>query len=213
MEEDIKKIRNTLASLNLTSYDIERQIAGMKLSFLKEKDYKMEWGTMPPMFIPPFYNFVLLFNHIPSQEEYWNYYCEVSENEFTEYLRQNLNLLKARAYRAYPSFIRDIHFYRLLYESDQFEEVIYNVDLDINEGINFIIKYKSKLYCLNCYINTKRSYEGRDRKQFRHEKPTFCYIINLPVSFRGSKRCGDYFLYSKRELNTLLEQLKSLYNE
>lgn len=199
--------QNFLDKINLSSKTIEAQIASMKLIFLVQKDHDIEWKTMPPMFIYSFYNFIAIYNRIPTQIEFWNFYYQENKNNFTDKVKKSLRALQARAFRAYPSFVRDIHFYYVLIESEMFDRVLYHPDIDIKYGIDFVVRYKEKNYGINCYIDTPRSHQGREKKQFRHEKLKKLILINLAVNFKGSKKCGPFYLYSQRELTQLLKIL------
>lgn len=196
-----------MEKINLSSQSIESQICPMKLQFSKKKDEVMEWKTKPPPFIYAFYNFVAEHNRIPEQLEYWGYYYTHNRNNFSEYIQKNIVLLKARCLRAFPSFVRDIHFYYILQESNQFAEVKYHPKIDIEYGIDFVVKYRGKRFGINCFINTRRSKKGRGKKAFRHEPVDKITLVDLPVNFDGCKTCGQFFLYSQRELHQLISIL------
>lgn len=199
--------KNFMDKINLSSKTIETQIAPMKLTFLVQKDNEIEWKTMPPMFIYSFYQFISNHNRIPAQTEFWNFYCQENKNNFTDKVKKSLRALQARAFRAYPSFVRDVHFYYVLVESEMFDRVLYHPDIDIKYGIDFVVRYKEKNFGVNCYIDTPRSQQGREKKQFRHSKVKNLIHIDLPVHFKGSKKCGQFYLYSQRELSQLLKIL------
>ena len=197
--------QNFMDNINLSSKIIETQIAPMKLTFLAEKNHEIEWKTMPPMFIYSFYNFIAKHNRIPTQTEFWNFYCHENKNNFTDKVKNSLRSLQARAFRAYPSFVRDVHFYYILVESEMFDRVFYHPEVDVKYGIDFVVRYKDKNFGVNCYIETPRSQQGRKKKQFRHSKVKKLIHIDLPVHFKGSKKCGQFYLYSQRELTQLLK--------
>lgn len=199
--------QNFMDKINLSCKTIEDQIAPMKLTFFVQKDNEIEWKTMPPMFIDSFYKFVAHYNRIPPQTEFWNFYCHENKDNFTDKLKKSLRALQARAFRAYPSFVRDIHFYYVLAESNLFDRVFYHPEVDVKYGIDFVVRHKEKNFGVNCYIDTPRSHQGREKKQFRHGKPKNLILIDLPVNFKGSKKCGQFYLYSQRELTQLLKIL------
>jgi len=195
--------------IKLSTKTIENQIKSMSLKFFSQKDDKMEWKIKPPSFILSFYKFVYYHKRIPNQEEFWKFYYDENKKNFTDKIIQNLKALQARCYRAYPSIVRDIHFYYIMAESQLFEQVFYNPKIDIKYGIDFILRYKRRVYGVNCYINTVRSHKGRAKKQFRHGKVKNLIPIDLPVDFKGCKKCGQFYLYSQKELH----QLKKLLDE
>ncbi len=196
--------QNFMEKIPLSTRAIEAQLRSMKLAFFIEKDEQMEWKTMPPMFIYSFYRFIAQFRRLPDQSEFWQFYLTENQANFTEQIKNHLSALQARAFRAYPSFVRDVHFYYLLAESREFDRVLYHPDIDVKYGIDFIVQYRGQYFGVNCYISTPRSFQGREKKQFRHAKLTRLVLVDLPVHFKGSKKCGPFYLYSERELNQLI---------
>lgn len=196
--------RNFMERIPLSSQAIEAQLQSMTLAFFMEKDEQIEWKTMPPMFIYSFYRFIAKFHRLPNQAEFWQFYLHENQSLFSEQIKSHLSALQARAYRAYPSLVRDIHFYYILAESDYFDQVLYHPEIDVKYGIDFIIQYKHRYFGVNCYISTPRSFQGREKKQFRHEKLRQLILVDLPVRFKGSKKCGPFYLYSQRELDQLI---------
>ncbi len=199
--------QNYMDNIKLSSQIIEDQIKPMKLFFLVQMDDEIEWKTMPPMFIYSFYKFIAHYSRIPTQAEFWSFYYHENKTQFSDKVKQNLQSLQARVYRAYPSFVRDVHFYYILAESEIFSQVIYHPEIDIKYGIDFIVRYKERCFGVNCYIDPPRSHQGREKKQFRHESTKKLILINLPVNFKGSKKCGQFYLYSQRELIQLISIL------
>ncbi|MFZ5517907.1 MAG: hypothetical protein ACOY90_14780 [Candidatus Zhuqueibacterota bacterium] len=185
----------------------------MKLEFPSQKDETMEWRTKPPSFIEAFYNFVAETNRIPEQLEYWGYYYTRNKNNFSEYIHKNIQLLKARCLRAFPSFVRDIHFYYILQESNCFDAVSYHPKIDVEYGIDFVVTYRGRRFGINCFINTLRSKKGRGKKVSRHNPVTHISLVDLPVHFKGSKTCGQFYLYSERELQTLISILSKNFSQ
>lgn len=199
--------QNFMEKISLSTQAIESQLQFMKLAFFMERDEQMEWKTMPPMFIYSFYRFVATYQRIPTQAEFWQFYLHNNQAKFTDQITSHLSALQARAYRAYPSFVRDVHFYYILVESQWFDRVIYHPTIDVKYGIDFIVQYRQQYFGVNCYISTPRSFQGREKKQFRHKKLSRLVLIDLPVHFKGSKKCGPFYLYSQRELNQLVALL------
>jgi len=158
-------------------------------------------------FIEAFYNFVAETNRIPEQLEFWGYYYTRNKASFSEYIHKNIQLLKARCLRAFPSFVRDIHFYYILKESKCFDAVSYHPKIDVEYGIDFVVTYRGKRFGINCFINTIRSKKGRGKKALRHNPVTHISLVDLPVHFKGSKTCGQFYLYSERELQALISIL------
>jgi len=201
---------NRLDKIRLSSTQIEEQITDYSLSFPSTRRRDVEWGMKLPMFVPSFHKYVIGRGVIPRQNEFWELY--LSDNESDSQIRrlspEQREGLKARVYRAYPSLVRDIHFALLLRESGKFDEVVYNEDLDIIQGVDLIVVKNGDTFAVNLYTNTRRAHRGRSKKQFRHEELKEVKNIELPISFRGSKQCGAFFLYSSRELEKLEELIQ-----
>lgn len=200
---------NLLPGINLTATEVERQIAQYKLTFSPLRNPVVEWASEFPMFLPSFYRYVIAHQSVPSQEDFWNLYLTDNSMWFQgEHPSDEVMLsLKARAFRAYPSFVRDLHFCLMLRASAKYADVIYNTDLDIINGIDVLLSYAGKLYAINLFTETENAQIGRTKKQFRHTPFDNIVYIELPVSFKGSKACGNFYLYSEREMEVLNKKL------
>jgi len=206
---------NHLDYINLSSRQVEQQVKGYSLVFLKDRNNVVEWGMKLPMFVPSFYKYVTKNSYIPSQEEFYGRYVNDNKEWFEKRddSESILKGIKARAYRSYPSIVRDIHFALVVKERSGFDSVIYNYDTDIKDGIDLVIRNKgyslsanshvTKTYAVNLFTKTERAYMGRENKGSRHKKIPNVEYIDMPVSFKGSKRCGYFYLYHDRELNML----------
>jgi hypothetical protein len=198
----MNNLTNTLDGVWLSSKQIEEQIKGYKLAFMQLRVPEIEHGIRVPIFVYPFYSFVLREDRVPTQDEYWRDYCSKNK-EFLNKLKlttqQKLGL-KARVFRTYPSLVRDIHMGATLREHKDFDDVFYNETLDVEYGVDLVVVKNNKSLGLNLFTNTKNSIEAREKKQYRPKKPIDLYCIELPIDFRGSKTCGDFFLYSDKEI-------------
>lgn len=192
----------------ISAAQIEKQISEYKLTFISVKDKVVEWGMKFPMFVPAFYDYVFQRNLIPDQNTFWDHYLAInSSDSVIRGLKDELKLgLKARVFRTYPSLVRDIHFVTMVKESACFEKVIYNMKLDIEKGVDMLIEQGNKLFAVNLYTKTYRAQIGREKKKYRHTSDERFIYVEFPVEFKGSKQCGDFFLYGSKELG----QLKSL---
>jgi len=206
----LEKFPNKLDEIKLSFQAIEGQIATFSLDFPQIRRSDVEWGMKFPFFVPPFYKFLLTNEKIPKQEEYCNYYFSENSSWFHSngLSDDQLEGLKARLYRTYPSLVRDVHFGIFIKESKLFEPVLYNESLDIEHGIDFIIGDNGKLFAVNLFTETRIGRLGRKKKAFRHKKINGLIYIELPVAFQGSKKCGQFFLYREREINNLREVVK-----
>ncbi|MDP6425965.1 MAG: hypothetical protein QF443_03160 [Dehalococcoidia bacterium] len=199
-------ITNELDKYQVTHKDIETQIVNYSLNFLNTLNKRVEWGMSFPIFVPPFYDYLTRNNGtVPQQEEYWNAYFDCNSKWFNEKRLSDdlIHGLKARIYRTYPSLIRDIHFAKYLQTTLTDIAVIYDMHLDIQEGIDLLLVKNGAYHAINLYTDTRRAYIGRQKKTFRHKNYSNVNYIELPVSFQGSKKVGDFFLYGERELRKI----------
>ena len=79
----LAEINNELVKYTITHTDIENQIQNFSLTFFKARNSQVEWGMKFPMFVPPFYDFIVQSKgKVPSQEEYWNKYPNTKEKRY-----------------------------------------------------------------------------------------------------------------------------------
>jgi hypothetical protein len=201
---------NTLKDIALRVEDIEEQILGYDLEFIDVKSDKMEWKMKPPIFLYSFYSFLLNFNRIPTQEEFWSNYQHrakewIDENELT---KADIRALKARAYRAYPSLVRDVHFSKLLEESERFELVYYNENLDVLKGIDIVVQKGGKLYSIMLFVKTARAFKALHKKKYRHDNEYDCEYIQLGIDFGKSKKVGEFNLCTVDDIIRVEAEIK-----
>jgi hypothetical protein len=198
-------VDNELGKYALTHFDIETQINRYSLEFIQVRNNQVEWQMKFPMFVPAFYKWIALHGTIPTQDEFWIFYQQYHREWFSSNPLNDVLLegLKARAYRTYPSLVRDIHFAKFVQTELPYVEVIYDQRLDIEEGIDLLLIDKQKYHAINLYTDTARAYAGRQKKTFRHKDYVNVNYIELPVAFKGSQQSGQFFLYGDRELQLI----------
>jgi len=208
IEINLTDYPNILSRISLSPLDIENQIEKYPLEFSQIRRQDVEWQIKFPPFLPSFYDWVIKKHHVPKQIEFWENYLRKNEGWFNKlnFNDHQKEGLKARLYRTYPSLVRDLHFSIVLKNYHGVDKVIYNPKLDIEEGIDIIITHNNAHFAINLYVKTRRAFKGRRKKEFRHRKWSNLIYIELPVDFKNSKRCGEFFLYGKNEIE-ILEQL------
>jgi hypothetical protein len=207
---DVSKYSNHLELFKISSKEIENEILSFKLIFLKTRNQKAEWGIRFPTFLDSFYKYIYNNKKLPSQDDFLNYYLSNNKKWFIENsLKNDVMLgLKARIYRTYPSLIRDLHFSKLLSETTENYEIIYNTNLDVKEGIDLLVIANNINIAVNLYTKTKRAFVGRSKKENRHNLYDNITYIELPVEFNGSVKIGDFFLYGNREIIELESEIE-----
>ena len=202
----IEKFKNTLDFIKLTSKEIEESISTQKLIFVNKHDYVVEWKMKVPYFIPAFYRIVKKENRIPSQDEFWKFYVATNSKWFDDNIGEDKKLfdaLRARAYRTYPSLVRDVHFGIKLKESKLYSTVLHNDLLDIWYGIDLIVGKDGKAFGLNLFTQTKRAFAARIQKKYRHINLDNILKLEFPINMNKSFKCGEFFLYSNIDIERL----------
>ena len=208
---EIEQYENLLPKIHLTSEEIECQVAEYNLEFLPDHNNDVEWKMELPMFVTPFYDFVVNCDMIPTQKESYDHYLSSNGEFFIEHdFDSNMvRGIKARYYRAYPSLVRDVYFNKYVSEHLLDYTVLYNTTLDIEEGIDLLIADGDDYWGICMFTETKRAYQGRKAKEKRHTPFSNVRYIELPVEFRGSMRIGDFFFYGKKEFDRMASMLKA----
>ena len=204
---------NLLPGIRLTSNDICNQI----------KNYNIPlWGIWLdevednknglPMFIRSFYNYILKHQKIPTSKEFYNHYLEYN----SEYFKNNnkgiyfMIGLEARCYRLWPSLIRELHFIKYVSENiPLYYDVIYNINLDVKEGIDMMIVDEDKYCGINLYILTKKSKSNKEEKPKRHNPFNNVKYIDHPIDIHGDSKynCGEFKLYNNKSFVKLINKL------
>lgn len=192
---------NLLKSISLTSDDIRNQIVGYELTFFQERNEEVEWSIKLPMFVDSFYAYVLEKQCIPTQKEALGHYLLYNGDFFTDLNRPDLESgIMARAFRAYPSLIRDIHFNKYIEERLGTRcQIIYNTRLDVEEGIDLMIVTEKNNYGVCFFADTLRAHKGREAKEHRHTPFENVKYVEMPMELNGSVKVGNFFLYGDKE--------------
>lgn len=177
--------------IQLSTVEIEKQIARYPLEFDSVKDDEIEWRYQPPPFVVAFVDYIEKFQCIPSPDEFAAHYVALNRtalnNEFLKKWKPAERRLKKRALiarlkRAYPSFVRDVYLLALLREHDVVAD--YDPTQDIEAGVDLIIAGKLHVHV---FLHSPRSKQGRAKKNRRHIftgehldlvlKPNECKIV------------------------------------
>ena len=206
---ELSQFPNLLPQILLTSDVIRETVTKYKLVFPQERNREVEWGMKLPMFVDAFYNYIILNQSIPSQEESFYYYLEYNKHFFKNLNRPDLESgIKARNYRTYPSLVRDVYFNKFIEERIGSKcNVVYNTKLDIEEGIDLMVITRKNNYGICFFTKTKRGFKGRAAKVYRHTLFDNVKYIEMPMEFEGSVKAGDFFLYGEKEFEELYNEL------
>ncbi|MDR7128276.1 hypothetical protein J2X69_000604 [Algoriphagus sp. 4150] len=179
----------------------------------KPKDFKVEHTKFPP-FIQAFYYLFFASLKIPSETEflqtYLNSFGKIEHNNFIfngEVFE--LEGLKNRILRTYPSLIRDLHFVYLLIESARFDQVTYSMRTDYIDGLDIKISYLNVDYFISLFINTSRAQFYKREKENRHDYAGIKQV-EFSVDRSSLKKCGQILLLTETHIDSLILTLKSL---
>ena len=210
---NVSDYQNLLPQIQLSSAEIRSAIAKYKLDFSQERNREVERKTKLPMFVDAFYDFLVSRKAVPEQEPFYQYYLEFNKPFFDSLNRADLESgIKARAYRTYPSLVRDIYFNKYIDERIGAKcKVIYNTKLDIEEGIDLMIVTNRNNYGICFFTKTRRAFRGRVAKENRHTRFDNVEYVEMPMAFKERVKVGDFFLYGEREYTELYNTLKRIW--
>jgi hypothetical protein len=203
MEVNLEKYPNLLDDIKFTYLDIQEQISDMGLFFENHYDEEVEDKLPLPPFINSFYEYVLTYQKLPKQYEWYLYYLKKPEVKKLINTEKKKNGLLSRMFRVYPSLVRDIHFSLYLREKSKNCHVVYNIELDGEIGIDVLIEYKGGMYGINLYTNTDRAKYYREKKYGRHDEVTNVKTIDIPVEFTEENKFEEFYLYGETQMETI----------
>lgn len=162
--------------------------------------------TQFPSIIFAFYNIIFTQSKVPSPADLLNEYYSLNTSELRiegeQVIYQNKQYekidLDARILRTYPSLVRDHHFFLMLSGEGCFDRVIYSCKNDI-AGKDIVIQHNGNEYILSLFVQTTRStFFKRIKNALRHVYSS--KEIQLPLDLGTANKCGDFFVYSKKDL-------------
>lgn len=203
----------------LTSKELEKVISTIPYKGQRrQKDEAVENAKLPSI-AESFYQHIFIFG-IPTPEDLIDFYLKkhFSIDNSSCTLRTTsqtftLEGVKARIYRAYPSLIRDFHFYLLCDESKVFQKVYYSLESDLKKGIDVRVTSNNTHYAVALFVETKRSNMYKKKKYSRHDAlkmPEICITID---PFDKSSYVGDYALYSTAHVENLAKKIAEMEDE
>ena len=172
------------------------------LIFLRGVD---ETEGLPP-FVSCFYTFVYNRHRVPTQKEFYEYYMRKHKDEL------NGRDVMARAYRAYPSLIRDTHFACMMFKLNQerkfADEVKYNTTLDMSNDADLMLTKGTKHVALCLFAKGNKSDNNRGKKQVKRFSNV--KYIECPIDIDYDN--PGFTLYTEDYANRVIEKVKELFN-
>ena len=195
--------------LTLSIEQWEEQINRIRYESYYEKyknDKEME-NVDIPYFNLPFYMHILMYEEIPTIEEFENNYFKIYRKEIQKDGEQivchghnyPVGSFQGRFLRTYPSLIRDFHFYTMLKQSDYFDEVRWSYDKDTFEGKDIIVKYEGEEFDISLFAETKNGKFFKNVKN-DHRHSYDKRSMELPLKMGKAQRCGEIYLYGESDV-------------
>ena len=150
--------------------------------------------------VTPFYLFIILHQRLPSPEELFRQYqlCYARDiYKLGSVSEAEDDVIKARLYRAYPSLIRDIHFYFLCSNDPRFNEVKYSTEVDI-QGVDLIVSRGGKRFAVRLHNNSEAASNWAKTKEVAGD---FSAVIDIVLD--NPNRIGCFNLYTEQSLDYL----------
>jgi len=159
------------------------------------------------MFNNLFYDEATRLTRIPTQHELWNAYL-ILHPQYKDLPEHYYLALKYRCDKAYPSFVRDLHFALYLKTKSKNAKVLYNVDVDSKQGIDLLIEFKGTFFAINLFVDTDDSLYRRTLKKKRHDDYSNVRAIDLPLNLNKANNIGTYNLYGENQYNELVVKIQ-----
>ena len=216
----ISSHQKILKPMKLTAGDVEQSLIHYPFTGSgRIKDDSIE-KTFVPIVASVFMRFVFDYDRIPTEDELWQAYTEtyldqkhdgyVIKDTFLPKHQSkqllNRNGLQARVLRAYPSLIRDVHFYLMCKESRYLNKVKYSLKTDLYDGIDLFVDYEGQTFGISCFTQTARSQQFKEKKYRRHN---YNHIQEICVEMDLSKgfRAGNFRLFHHTHLEFMIQQM------
>lgn len=150
-----------------------------------------------------------------SQEEFAQKYYNKYKNKVDTFTEEYKLGWFRRCQVSYTSLIRDIHFYYLVKdfneENNVFDSVEYSVEMDVEHGVDMVIKHEGETYYINLYVDSDKSQAFLDEKKDHRHPDHTATEIHLPISASDpdkkviqSANDMDIWLYSDTHLSEIL---------
>ncbi len=183
---------------SLSASQIEQALSNIPFESPPASDETSKRQGSAPSFRGAFWSFLREHDRLPSPEEFAEHYLSVHQNELLDADEEALAAIKSRAWRAYPSLARKLHFLALARESSLFD----SVDADESDrASDIVITYAGRRFAVTC--SSKRS---RRRKSSGAAAGDSIPIV-LPLVSRKAAKAGDFLLYTADDVVRLKEIL------
>jgi superfamily I DNA/RNA helicase len=167
-----------------------------------------------PVFVAFLYDLIIDMKTLPSQDEYVQaymkkYYHQLSPDGLT------YHALVFKAAKAYPSLVRDLHFYFKLIESKKFDDVILSYAYDIEAKQDLVVTKGNKKLGLQLFSGKDKDI-GLKKKQSNRRNVTVGYqTYYLPLfgsksnSINIGKGQNSFYVHSDLDVEIVYKKLQN----
>lgn len=208
-----------LSELKMSLSECEEQIRGIEYhSYCDEIwQYRNTDSDMEKLNIPyfnlPFYVHVVLYNEIPSVEELLREYFKLYKGEIC---REGSEVVFhgnrypfvdffSRFLSAYPSLVRDLHFYLVLRSCEIFEDIEWSFIEDTFGGKDVVVRYDKQLFDISLFVGTERAKNFKELKNNKRHEYDEEHSMELPLLREGAYKLGAFDLYGESHLIKVLD--------
>ncbi|AIQ37209.1 hypothetical protein R50345_22760 [Paenibacillus sp. FSL R5-0345] len=189
--------------VDISAHGIETAVSVVPPKFINLQDKAVELAPDFPNMMYTLWGFICANRRFPSQTEYTLHFLSIHASVLSSL---DESAIKARLLRAFPSLIREIHFYALVKESGFFQEVNYSAKLDVEDGTDLSVRCGGYEYGVSCYVQTERSLEYRRRKRSRPRNPK-ANSIELPLDLSSGNTVNGWIFYNRNHVHVLLDHI------
>ena len=192
---------------DFSSGKIEKVIRNFRLKRVETVNATLEWRTQTPPFVQTFYDYIDENDLLPTQGKFVESYLERNQGAFASFDEPQIEAIKARAARAFPSLVRKMHFRALVEESELFDRVEYDPKSDVKSGADATVSYRDHTFAVKCLNPTKRMRRQQINTEPQRDEGSETTQIIFTLDPESAKRVGRFFLYTPKDIDRLRREL------
>lgn len=156
----------------------------------------------------------------PDQGEFANHAYYIFKNNSTNdeaFREETKRAWMKRLRRTWSSVVRDVHFSFMMYEeqnsSNSFDNISFDIEQDVNDGIDFLIEDNSRKYEINLFVDTSNSRKFLNKKKDHRHDNNDSVEVSVPMKPDGVKKTvstqgRDLWLYSDEHIEGVKKLIK-----
>lgn len=197
--QQVQRIR----TMELTSQDVAAAVSADNYCGGRRPAVEAAENDNVPYFVTEYYMYLAEHGRPPLSGDAWVGYQERFSRELSLQSAQRSNPdewrrgLEHRFLRAYPSILRDFHFFLQARESSLFDEVAYSLTADVVDGVDIGLRVADHWTGACLRLDSRRSDEyNLIKKGQRHpNRARLCDVVEVTLKREACTKAGDYWLY------------------